>query len=127
MEKTYCQILRDADKIDIFRVNLETPMEDIYNTTTETLKQAEVTSEVLQAFKERHAVLRALKKKPVDNVVGHISLYYELVYPKSRQIALSQGYLLRLAEFASENERTRKVFEDIRTQLQEDIENGSKK
>ena len=127
MEKTYCQILRDEEKIDIFRVNLETPMEDIYNTTTETLKQAEVTSEVLQAFKERHAVLRALKKTPVDNVVGHISLYYELVYPKSRQIALSQGYLLRLAEFASENERTRKVFEDIRTQLQEDIENGSKK
>ena len=102
-------------------------MEDIYNTTTETLKQAEVTSEVLQAFKERHDVLRALKKTPVDKVVGHISLYYELVYPKSRQIALSQGYLLRLAEFASENERTRKVFEDIRTQLQEDIENGSKK
>ena len=127
MEKTYCQILRDADKIDIFRVNLETPLEDIYNTTTEVLKQAEVTPEVLAAFRERHAVLRALKKTPVDNVVGHISLYYELVYPKSRQIALSQGYLLRLAGFVSENEKTRKVFEDIRTQLQEDIENGSKK
>lgn len=44
-----------------------------------------------------------------------------------RQIALSQGYLLRLAGFVSENEKTGKVFEDIRTQLQEDIDNGSQK
>ena len=29
-----CQILRDADKIDILRVNVETPMEEIYNVTT---------------------------------------------------------------------------------------------
>ena len=62
-----------------------------------------------------------------DFIIPNYRSDQELVYPKSRQIALSQGYLLRLAEFASENERTRKVFEDIRTQLQEDIENGSKK
>ena len=30
----YCNILRDADKIDILRVNVETPLEDIYNVTT---------------------------------------------------------------------------------------------
>lgn len=126
-EQRFANLLRDADKIDILKVNIIVPLEEIYNVTTYDLKHCKVTDEVMQAFYEEHAVLRSLKKTPVDNVVGHISLYYELVYPKSRQIALSQGYLLRLAEFASENERTRKVFEDIRTQLQEDIENGSKK
>ena len=30
----YCNILRDADKIDIPRVNVETLLEDIYNVTT---------------------------------------------------------------------------------------------
>ena len=30
----YCNILRDADKIDILRVNVETPLEEIYNVTT---------------------------------------------------------------------------------------------
>ena len=117
----FCDILRDADKIDIFRVNLETPMEDIYNTTTEELKNAFVTPEVLQAFHERHAVLRALKKTPVDHIVGHISLYYELVYEKSRQLAFEQGYLWKLCEFTSENVQTQKVFGEIRRQLQEDL------
>ena len=34
----FCNILRDADKVDIFRVNVDTPAEDIYNVTTEELK-----------------------------------------------------------------------------------------
>ncbi len=92
---------------------------DLCQTIAESLTLSEVEYMV--------AVLRALKKTPVDNVVGHISLYYELVYPKSRQIALEQGYLMRLADFASENERTRKVFEDMQRQLQEDIDHGSEK
>ena len=70
---------------------------------------------------------KILSQNCQDFIIPNYRSDQELVYPKSRQIALSQGYLLRLAEFASENERTRKVFEDIRTQLQEDIENGSKK
>ena len=95
-------------------------MEDIYNTTTEELRNASVTPEVLQAFHERHAVLRALKKTPVDHIVRHISLYYELVYEKSRQLAFEQGYLWKLCEFTSENVQTQKVFEEIRSQLQKD-------
>ena len=116
-QKMFCDILRDADKIDIFRVNLETPMEEIYNTTTEELKNSEVTPEVLQAFYEHHAVLRSLKKTPVDHVVGHISLFYELVYPISRRLALEQGYLCRLMEFSSDNEKTRLVFEGIKKEI----------
>lgn len=81
----YCKILRDADKIDILRVNLDTPMEEIYNVTTEELKNSQVTPEVMQAFDEHHAVLRALKKTAIDNAVGHISLTYELEYPMSRK------------------------------------------
>lgn len=116
-EKLYCNILRDADKLDIFRVNLETPLEEIYNTTTEELRTAPVTPEVLQAFYEHHAVLRALKKTPADHVVGHISLFYELVYPISRELALEQGYLRRLSEFVSQNPRTAEVFAGIRREL----------
>lgn len=116
-EKMYCDILRDADKIDIFRVNLETPMEEIYNTTTEELYHSQVTPEVLQAFMEHHAVLRSLKKTPVDNVVGHISLFYELVYPRSREMALEQGHLKRLSQFESHCPETQACFEKIRCEL----------
>ena len=82
-----CNILRDADKIDILRVNCDTPLEDIYNVTTEELKKAAVSEEVKKGFVERHTVLRSLKHTPVDNLVGHICLVFELVYPVSTQFA----------------------------------------
>ena len=52
----YCNILRDADKIDILRVNVETPLEDIYNVTTAELLASPVTPAVQQAFYEADLV-----------------------------------------------------------------------
>ena len=112
--RMFCDILRDADKIDILRVNVEVPLEEIYNTTTEELKSAAVTPEVMEAFSEEHAVLRALKKTPVDNVVGHMALVFELVYPISVRLVRQQGYLDQLMNFSSDCEQTRRQFEQLR-------------
>lgn len=108
--RMFCDILRDADKIDILRVNVEVPLEAIYNTTTWELKNAEVSSEVMEAFREEHAVLRALKKTPVDHVVGHMALVFELVYPVSVRLVERQGYLDKLMRFSSDCEQTQKQF-----------------
>lgn len=62
--RMFCQILRDADKIDILRVNVETPMEEIYNVSTEALRQSPVTPAVLDAFYEHHCILHSLKNGP---------------------------------------------------------------
>ena len=64
-------------------------------------------------------MLRSLKKTAVDNVVGHISLVYELVYPESCRIVKRQGYLDRLMNFESKNSHTRKQFEHIREHMRE--------
>ena len=115
----FCHILRDADKVDILKVNVEFPLEEIYNVDTKVLYQEEVTPEVLQSFDEEHAILRSLKKTAVDNVVGHISLVYELVYPESCRIVKRQGYLDKLMNFESKNSHTRKQFEHIREHMRE--------
>lgn len=112
--RMFCDILRDADKIDILKVNIDFPLEEIYNVTTWELKNATVTKEVMEAFREGHAVLRSLKKTPVDNTVGHISLVYELVYPISLTIVKEQGYMDKLMDFSSDNLKTKKQFEEIR-------------
>ena len=117
-EDPFCRILRDADKLDILRVNLETPLEDIYNVTTEDLRQSMVTPEVMDAVKEHHTVLRSVKKTPVDHVVGHICLTFELVYPESRKIVRKQGYLDRMMHFESKNPKTLEQFGQIREEMQ---------
>lgn len=112
-ETMFCNILRDADKVDIFRVNVEFPLEEIYNVTTEDLKNAAVTPEVMQSFYEEHATLRSLKKTSIDNLIGHISLIYELIYPYSVYATLSQGYIQKMLSFKSDNPVTQKQLEEI--------------
>lgn len=116
-ERTFCNILRDADKIDIIKVNTEYSLEEVYNVSTEALETDPITPEVMESFWEEHAVLRALKKTSVDNVVGHISLVYELVYPVSVQILKEQGYLKKLADFQSKNPQTVEQMQEIQAHL----------
>lgn len=116
-ERTYCDVLRDADKVDIFRVICETPLEDIYNITTEELRASAVGAGARAAFDGRTALLRSLKSEPIDHLVGHICLVFELVYPLSRQIAREQGYVDRLLAFESDNPETHAWFDHMRAQL----------
>mgnify|MGYP000317934066 FL=1 len=110
--RMFCQILRDADKVDIFRVICDTPMEEVYGFQTKDILRSAITPEVMQAFYEHHAVLRKLKKCPADYIVAHGSLTFELVYPESLRIAKEQGYLKQMMSFQSENPDTAEIFED---------------
>lgn len=121
-EAMFCHILRDADKIDILRVNIETPLEEIYNTTTQELKSSVISDQVMQAFFEHHAILRALRHSTVDHLAGHISLVYELVFKESLVIVKEQGYLRQLMNFTSENPVTGEQFARMREEMEHFLE-----
>ncbi len=123
--RMFCQILRDADKVDIFRVICDTPMEEVYGFQTKDIFRSAITPEVMQAFYEHHAVLRKLKKCPADYIVAHGSLTFELVYPESLRIAKEQGYLKQMMSFQSENPDTAEIFEDLRKDLNGYLEERS--
>lgn len=82
-QRMFCDILRDADKVDIFKVNADIPMEIIYDVTTEELKNGVITKEVLESFYKKETVLKSVRRSAVDHIVGHISLLFELVYKES--------------------------------------------
>jgi len=113
-ELEFCKVIRDADKIDILRVNYETPMEEIYNTTRETLVNDSISDAVFNAFFENSAVNHAIKETTIDRLVGHISLCFELEYDISRKIVLKQGYLHKLLEFESNNPTTKERLSRIK-------------
>lgn len=114
----FCQILRDADKVDILRVNVEVPMEEIYNVSTQALRQSPVSPAVLEAFYEHHCVLRSLKQYPADNAVGHASLVFELCYAESLRAVARQGWLWKLLDFATDNPETAAAFAALRAEMQ---------
>ena len=112
--KKFCHILRDADKVDILKVNVDFPLEEIYNVSTEELRNSVVTEAVMESLKKEQATLRSLKKTAVDNVVGHISLVFELMYPESLKVVREQGYLEKLLSFESQNEKPQEQFREVR-------------
>ena len=116
-EAMFCNILRDADKVDIFRVNVETPLTDIINTTEEEIRTSCVTADVMPAILEHHVVPRDRKFTAADHIVSHCCLAFELAYKKSREIAVEQGYLKTLTEYVSENPETNQVMDKLREQL----------
>lgn len=118
-EAVFCKLIRDADKIDIFKVNIDTPMEEIYDVTTEEIKTSVITDEVLAAFDEEHCILKSIRKSAVDNLVGHISLAYELEFPVSKLITVEQGYIEKMMNFQSDNEKTNQQMEHIRQHMNE--------
>ena len=122
-ELMFCNILRDADKVDIFKVNAEVPMEIIYDVTTEELKNGIITKEVLESFYRKETVLKSLRKSAVDHIVGHISLLFELVYPESYRQAKEQGYVYKLLDFKSDVPEVDVEFGRMREYLDEFLKN----
>jgi len=121
---TFCNILRDADKVDILRVNVETPMEEIYNVSEEELLTAGVSEAVMEQVREHHAVRRDIMVSPAEHLIGHIALAFELVYPISWEIAKEQGYIYKMYEFPTRNESTKKALLDTRSELECFYENS---
>lgn len=112
-ELLFSQIIRDADKVDIYRANYETGVHVVYHVTEEELKSSRISPEVYAVFLEKRAIPREIRKTVADSLVGHAALSFELVYPKSVELADSQGYLWKLLETEFTDPETVKIMKCI--------------
>ncbi len=93
--QTYAKILRDADKVDIFRVLTEPP----YNERN--LRELSVRAEIMQCVKEHRCVPRPninYQYNDLEALIAQCCMAFELEYSESRKIAAEQGYLAGLLE-----------------------------
>ncbi len=87
----FCNILRDADKIDIFRVTVEIPLKDRMGTSV--LEEGGISESVMKCVREHRCVPRGQSRTPVDKAAAHCCMAFELVYEESRTIVREQRYL----------------------------------
>lgn len=116
-QRIFCETIRDADKIDILRVNVEFTVEEIYNVSEEALLNSEISEDVFNAALEGHAVDRALRKTPMDAVVGHASMMQELTFEESRKMVKEQGYFRVLLDKKAKSEDTLHKLSVLREKL----------
>ena len=113
-ELLFCNILRDADKIDILRVNCETPREEIYNLSTEVFENSDMTDEVYEGLMNLQPVNRKYSRPGIDYIMGHIGFVFDLAFDESKSIIKKQGYLDELMDFQSKNTETQMRIETVR-------------
>ena len=122
-ELLFCNILRDADKIDIIRVNRETPMSEIYDLPEEEFYTTPISDKVYEAALQGINVNREYSRTAVDYLIGHICFVYGLVFPESFRQVSEQGYLDQMLQFQSRNPETAERFQTIRTAVQAYVSN----
>ena len=108
--RAYANVLRDADKIDILKVNCICPIEDIYGVTSGDMSASELSPAVVEAFYAHSTVPRGIRRHPADILVGHICFAWELVYSTSRRIVREQGYLDDMLSRTFVNPKTQEAF-----------------
>ena len=102
--ETLSNILRDADKVDIFRVLIELSYSN-HNRGINLVQPEnyEVSPEVMKFVMAHRCVPRDVRKTFFDRRVSHCCLAFELVYEESRVITREQGYLHKLLTMQDED------------------------
>ena len=117
MTRAYCHVLRDADKIDILKVNCICPIEDIYGVSEASMRASRLSPEVVDVFYQHRTIPRGIRRFPADVLVGHICFAWELVYPTSHAILIEQGYLDRMLSRRFERADTQRQFAQMSAHL----------
>ena len=117
--RTFCNILRDADKIDIIRVNRTCPIEDIYGVSAEQMRSSELSPTCIEHFYEHRCLPRGIRTYPADILLGHICFAWELVYPVSLKLLREQGYLAEMLTQRWELPQTQKDFDAMGRHMRE--------
>ena len=124
-EHTFCDILRDADKIDILRVNCKTPRTEIYDLSEEEFAYSSITDAVFEDIISGRSVDRRNSRTGIDFILGHIAFVYGLNFEESVREVKRQGYLQKLLDFKSENpdtaEKMRQISVKINKYLKDNI------
>lgn len=116
-EQMFCDIIRDADKVDIIRVNRQSSLSDIYETCPEDFYTSEISDAVMEQIKNHETIDRRNKQTALDNLVGHISFVFGLVYSKSIELVKEQGYLEEMLNFPTKNEKAKIQLEMIQKEV----------
>ncbi len=93
---TYTQILRDADKCDIFRVLTEPPYDKrnegiVLASKDRTMAPAR--ESIMESVYDHRCVPRTGELTDFESLIGQCCMAFELCFPESRRIAKEQGYL----------------------------------
>lgn len=114
-ERLHCQIIRDADKLDNFRVKDTEQIETLFDTAEEVVAAEVVTSAVLDAVRGRRSVVSSERVTHLDCWVSYLAFVFDLNFAASFRWILKRNYMNRnIDRMDYRRPETRAVMEEIR-------------
>lgn len=114
---TMCQIVRDADKIDIFRVCATEDLTVVYGASRQEIENSILSKSIYDIAIKQTVVPYPLRQSYADDVVSHLNFIYDLNFKKSLDIVKNQGYFKKMRDFNFKDEQTKQAFEDVCNKL----------
>ncbi|MDE5757020.1 MAG: hypothetical protein K2H85_00255, partial [Allobaculum sp.] len=129
--RTLDQIVRDADKLDIFFVAATEDPAITSGQTLEKTRQAIVSSKVVEAIQKGQCVRREDRQSGLDIWISFLGFVFDLNYPISFQMALNEGYWKKpltslLDQGLIENRNAQEQVQAILESVQLALEKGAK-
>lgn len=116
---TFCNLLRDADKIDILKVNGICPIEDIYGLSEDEMRASRVSEACVELFFQHSCLPRGVRRHPADIMLGHICFAWELVFAQSLAIVREQGHLHAMLSRSWDLPETQAAFDAMAAHMHE--------
>lgn len=114
-EKLHCRIIRDADKLDNFRVKDTEKIETLFDTPEEMVEMEEITPLVLETVRKKKSVVSGDRVTHLDCWVSYLAFIFDLNFAASFRWILRRDYLNRnIDRMTYKNPGTKEVMEEIR-------------
>ena len=129
VELLHCKIVRDADKLDNFRVKQEDKMENIFPKiyNEKTINYENISTNVYEDFMRHKCIKLDDRKTIVDYWVCVIAFIFDLNFDISLQYVKEKNYINTLIDrIQYKNSDTKQKMEDIRKCAKEYIDNRCK-
>lgn len=118
------KIIRDADKLDNFRVKDTENFENMFHYNQETIEYEGITSKVYETFMNSKTIDVHDRKTQIDIWISYIAFIFDLNFDVSLKYILDNDYINRLVNrLEYKNEDTKVKMEKIRNHAIAYIEN----
>lgn len=114
-ELLHTKIIRDADKIDNYRVKCDDTIEALLDISAEELGTHKISDHIFDTFASHKTILKADRITPMDMWVSFLALLFDFNFSPSFQYILENDYISKIIDrIPYSNPDTAKKMEEIR-------------
>jgi len=97
-ELLHAKIIRDADKLDNYRVKLEDKVETMLGVTAAQVGAAALTDRVYDDARHQKSVLSATRKTPADMWLSYIAVTFDIYFDYTLKIILENEWIEKIVD-----------------------------